>query len=234
MNPRVSRKLSRPSGARAAVALTVVLTACPQPPSAYEIFVAPKEQVRDSLHILVLAPVSIQTDVKIPDRVLVYLDSLIEVRLSSAGYRTVTASVYDELWTRLMEEAGGFFDPYTGERDDELFDATVEKLRVELRNRFEPDALVFPEIWEVEAEVFYGNVRWDGVEEPVRGLSYDARPLSLIVVVESMDGKELYVNGGGIEIADSSRSQQLFRSDERLARAVEIALDPLTEGRPRG
>lgn len=221
-------------------AFLTLLVACAKPPSNYEVFVAPEEQVRDSLSRLVVAPVSIQTDVKVPDRVLVYLDSLIGSQLSAAGYAVVPAAIYDSLWTGIMDEAGGFFDPYTGERDDERFDAAVEELRSELRNRYDPDALVFPEIWSVEADVFYGAAMWDGVKQSAMGLGEYANALSLIVIVEGVDGEQLYVNGGGLEVAEAwvqgvgrvpLLRQQMFQDDQRLVRATEIALEPLTRGR---
>ncbi len=101
-----------------------------------------------------------------------------------------------------MEESGGFFDPYTGERHEQRFQTAVEQLEQELRDRFDPDALVYPEIWAVEAQNSYGTAMWDGTSQSASRMGAIVMALSLIVIIEDIDGNELYVNGGGIAIAE--------------------------------
>jgi PAS domain-containing protein len=219
----------------------MLLWACGTQPSAYDQFLVPEQQVKDSIQRLVLAPVAVQTEIEVPESVLVRVDSLVEMRLLEAGFTTVPSQVYDELWTRLMEEAGGFYDPYTGERDDARFEAAVDQLKAELRTRFNPDALLYPEIWSVEARNYYGVARWDGMSQNAYRMGEFVRALSLIVIVEDLDGNEVYVNGGGIALTEVFASEakgvvtaspaKIFEDPDRLDKAVDVALQPFVSGR---
>ncbi len=211
-----------------------------RPSSSYDHFLVPSGEFRDSVTRIVLAPVVLQTDVAVPEAVLQRIDSLIAGELSASGFEVVPSFVYEEIWMRLNEEAGGFFDPYTGERDEDRFQQAVDQLKLELREGFDPDALVYPEIWPVEAPVSYGTASWDGVRQTSFGVSEVILALSVVVVIEDMGGKELFVNGGGLEVAEMwSRAlgvvrrptRDMFGDDQRLIDAVEVALHPLLEGR---
>ena len=234
--PRVSRL----------VGLTVVIIAtsagnCYRAAPAYDLFSVPPEEFHSKVGRVVLAPTVVQTDVLVPESILVQLDSLIVRKLNSAGFDVVPSFVYEEIWTRLNEEAGGFFDPYTGEQDQELFDETVEQLKQELRDGFDPDAIAYPEVWPVDVPVSYGRAMWDGVERPASGL-VEVLALSLIVVVEDMDGTELYVNGGGLGVTQAwDRTlgivplppAAIFQPEDCLANAVDVSLNPLLQDRPQ-
>ena len=114
-------------------------TACGSTPSSYDLYVVPREEFGDSIERMVLAPVVVETDVEVPESVLVMVDSLIADRLSDLRFSVIPSLVYEELWTRIVEESGGFFDPYTGERHEQRFQTAVEQLEQELRDRFDPD-----------------------------------------------------------------------------------------------
>jgi hypothetical protein len=222
-----------------ALLTTIVATGCYRAESAYDLFLVPSEQFHSEVSSVVLAPTVAQTDVAVPESVLVRLDSLIALKLDSFGFDVVPSVVYQEIWTRLTEEAGGFYDPYTGEQDEELFEETVDELKRELQDGFDPDAIVYPEIWSVDAPVSYGRARWDGVERSAPGLT-EVVALSLIVVVEDMEGKELYANGGGLGVAEAwDRTSgieprppaAIFQPEGSLAEAVDVALNPLLAAR---
>jgi len=211
--------------------------------SSYDLFLVPSGEFRDSVKRVVIAPVVLQTDVAVPEAVLQRIDSLIAGELTASGFEVVPSLVYEEIWMRLNEEAGGFFDPYTGERDDERFEAAVSQLKLELQQGFDPDALVYPEIWPVEVPVSYGVASWDGVKQSSFNVNDVTLALSLVIVIEDMGGKELYVNGGGLEVAEMwSRAlgvvrrptSNMFRDEERLINAVQIALQPLLGARRAG
>lgn len=211
-----------------------------RPSSSYDVFLVPGGVFRDSVARVVLAPVVLQTDVAVPETILQRIDSLIAGELSASGFEVVPAVVYEEIWMRLNEEAGGFFDPYTGERDEGRFQEAVDQLKLELQEAFDPDALVYPEIWPVEVPVSYGTASWDGVKQAAFGVRDVILALSLVVVIEDMEGRELFVNGGGLEVVEMwSRAlgvvrrptRDMFGDDKRIVDAVEIALHPLLENR---
>jgi hypothetical protein len=220
-----------------------MVMSCVRARSDYDLFLVPEKQLQDSVEKLVLVPVTVQADIDPPDSVLILMDSLIEGRLRSAGFSTIPALVYDEIWTRIMQEAGGFYDPYTGRRDEELFTTSVERLKTELQERFDPDALVYPEIWSVEAQNYYGTARWDGVSQSAYMLGEFVEALSLVVVVEDLAGNELYVNGGGLALAEEYASadigivrapaDSIFQDPEMVEQAVDLALRPLVRERSR-
>lgn len=226
---------------RAAVALLgSVPLACAKIPSAYDQYLIPEAEFRVKVNKVVVAPVVLQTDIAVPESILVQLDSLIQRKLTAAGLGVVPSFVYEEIWNRLNEEAGGFFDPYTGVRDDERFNAAVSALKQQLRDEFGPDAIVYPEIWPVNAPVSYGTAQWDGVKRSAPYLTSVAA-LSLVVVVEDMDGTELFVNGGGLGVTEvwsrtlgvvSMPPEWAFSEEGCLAEAVDVALSPLVKNRP--
>jgi hypothetical protein len=208
--------------------------------AAYDIFLIPQDEFYAKVERVALAPVVLQTEIAVPESILVHLDSLIMEKLNVAGFDVVPSVVYDEIWTRLNEETGGFFDPYTGERDEALFNKAVERLKQELTEGFSPDALIYPEVWPVEAGVTYGTAHWDGVSRSASRLA-EVLALSLVVIVEDMDGTELYVNGGGLGVTEAwSRTLGIvtlpplaaFQVEEWMTEAVDVALRPLVSNRP--
>jgi hypothetical protein len=237
---RASRSHCRVVGLTYLTGLLLIAGGCSKVESAYDLFLVPSDEIGARMQTVALAPVVLQTDVVVLESILERIDSLVAERLSAAGFDVVPSFVYEEIWMRLNEEAGGFFDPYTGERDDELFEAAVNQLKLELQEGFDPDALVYPEIWSVEAPVMYGTANWDGVRQPAYGLRSVATALSLIVIVEDMEGTELYVNGGGLEVAEMWSAAlgvmprpvgDMFREEQTLVAAVDIALNPLVKDR---
>ncbi len=116
-----------------------------------------------------------------------------------------------------------------------------EQLRLDLVELHHPDYLVHPEIWVVEALHSAGVAKWDGVSQPIVGIGkrifnfFDAimnqyegfltdgavDALSLGIVVEDLDGVEIFRNAGGIEVlrySDGSDSgglgEQILLNDE--------------------
>jgi hypothetical protein len=224
-----------------AAAVMAAATACAPTRSNYDLYLVPREEFSDSIERMVLAPVAVEAAVEVPESVLMMVDSVIADRLSILGFSVIPSVVYEELWTRIVEESGGFFDPYTGERHEQRFQTAVMQLKQELRDRFDPDALVYPEIWLVEAENAYGTAMWDGASQSAARMGALVMALSLIVTIEDIDGNELYVNGGGIALAERYSSElsqtvpaapgQIFEDPERVVNAVDVALEPLASKR---
>jgi len=219
------------------------VTSCVVSTPAYDVFVVPSDTVYARVRKIALVPAAVTADVPVPERVLLELDSLIERKVEAAGFSVVPAFVYSEIWRRITEEAGGFYDPFTGVLNEERLQAATERLLQEIGDLHAPDAWLYPELWVVEAEVERGFARWDGATEPVSWyLGSPVQALSLVVSLEDTAGTVLYVNGGGIAVLDEwagwvvpRDADQLFDKPEKLITAVERSLGPLAyQGEPAG
>ncbi len=204
-------------------------------------FQIPPQSFFDSVQRVLVTPASVVGEIAIADSTLAYVETLIEEKLRQAGLTVVPAVEYVSVWDSIANEAGGFFDPYTGERDDEKFNAAADRLMAELQNRFAFDALLYPEIWEVEARFELGDARWGGVAQLVsggRGYFGDVRAATLFVAIQDTAGTELYVKEAGIQVLEYMLNGQLtplpperlFTDTTWIVAAVLRALDPLVEG----
>ncbi|KPJ86720.1 MAG: hypothetical protein AMS18_15330 [Gemmatimonas sp. SG8_17] len=223
--------------------LTAVCTGCRPVPTTHR-FVAPREQVYAKIDRIALTPVTLGEGAEVPEAVLLELDSLIAAKVQDAGFETVPAVVHAEIWARIVEELGGLYSPYTGVFDEERFRTAVEQLRNELREEFNPDALLYPEIQVVEAEADYSQAKWDGASQSVGGsVGGVFYALSLSVAIEDMDGAGLYIGRGGLELLErwdrmardyvSLPDSSLFVDKARIVNAVDLALGPIVELRPK-
>lgn len=162
------------------------------------------------IQTIAVAPVVETGDFVIPGDAGAVLETALEEQLRQAGFTVVPSFEYVGIWQHIADEWGGFFDPYTGERDEELFNAATRRLREELRERFQADALVFPELWEGTAPFHDGIASWDGVSQAVfgaHGLSGVVRALSLVLVFEDLAGTDVYSNGTGLATIEAWHNQ---------------------------
>ncbi len=202
------------------------------------LFTVPSDSLLRRIETVALVPVRVPDDLDVPESVLTEYDTVLESVLRLSGFAVVPAAEYSKIWSRLTQEAGGFFDPFTGRRDEPKFDAAVRQLYRELNEVAAPDALLFPEIEVVETEYFSRSAEWDGASQRVEapGGSGWALVLSLVVVLESMDGRELYSNVQGVEIIEGPDGAAIepppHGDPERRTRAAMGALRPLIDLRP--
>ncbi|KPJ87816.1 MAG: hypothetical protein AMS18_14130 [Gemmatimonas sp. SG8_17] len=213
--------------------------ACAPSPAA-DPFLVSRLEFYDRVETIVATPVSLPEGVDAPDSVLTWFENLIEDALRQAGFTVVPVQTYVDIWNRINQEAGGFFDPFTGQRDEARYEAGVSELFDELRERFSPDAILYPEMWIVEAPTSGGHARWDGATQPVGTSAVSAvLALSLATVLQDMDGAELYSNAWGLEVLEvynrSLRvfvpvpSEDLFADQERNTTAITKALGHLID-----
>ncbi len=106
-----------------------------------------------------------------------------------------------------------------------------------------PDAFLYPEIWEVEAPFSVGEAYWAGVTQSITGgggYSGDVLATTLLVAIQDTSGNELYTKEAGIQVLEYMlqgeftrlNSEQLFGDSTFVPAAVSRALDPLLVGRP--
>ena len=233
----------RVSFARILLSATSILLACYFGPPPANPYAVPRQVFFDSVRTVVVTSASVVGEIAIADSILTYFETHIEKGLRDAGLSVVPATDYATIWQRITDETGGFFDPYTGERDEQTFQIAVERLQNELVEQFDPDALLYPEIWEVDAPFSGGHASWSGTTQTVRGsggYSGDVRAATLYVVIQDFAGNELYAQEAGIQVVEYMlrgqltrlTAERLFSDSTSIPNAVSRVLDPLIEGRP--
>ena len=218
---------------------------------------ATPEQPSVSVNTIVLTPVSVPEGFEEFTTTMEEFDSLIAASLNRAGYTLIPADEYAALWEEMLERAVGLFDTLTGERSEAVFEATRQELFERLGELYHPDALLYPEIWIVDAPFAGGTAQWDGVSQELVGVGTrivdalgalfsatesnlptgDVEAVSLVVFIENMEGEEVYANSGGIQILEKVGTHpddrkpvpkdEWFANHSRNRRAVSIALGPI-------
>ena len=192
---------------------------------------------------LVVAPVTATGDLEVPEDAAAKLEAAIEERLGQAGFDIVPVFEYIGTWQHIADGYGGFYDSFTGDRNDVAFAAATDSLRSELRNRFDADGLFIPELWDGMAPFEWGVAKWDGATQEVFGafpLSGEVRALSLVVHIEDLSGRELFTNAFGFATIEAWHNFDWLPldldgviGDSRLiATAVSGALEPIVSLRP--
>jgi len=235
------------------VGLQVALTGwgcATTPPYTKNPFIISKEEFKTRITTVVLEPLTVPDGLKDQEQVVAQFESLMTKKLVEAGFSVLNPQQVTEIsqWSR--EQVGGVFDPVTGKRDESRF-ATARKLCLEeLRTKYHADAVVCPSIQIAKAKFQNCWAKWDGVEEEISpvyfgvfcgsGNVFGSVPaLSLVVRIENMDGRWIYLNGGGIQVLSRIKTAfiaqsltdvdraLLFANRERNQTAVNIALGPL-------
>lgn len=177
--------------------------------------------------------------------------SQFEARLDKLGFDVVSSETFAPIWNGKMEELGGYYDPYSGERIEEKYATVRDHTYSTLAQDHEIDAYFFPRITVVEAELQGASASWDGVSERlVKGfweaMSTDASVKTSIpalsLKVEARDGADalLYEGVGGVELmirqSNAGREtlgpDQILLDEKRNKKAVSKALGAVTK-RPR-
>jgi hypothetical protein len=238
------------------ICICCFLVGCAASPE-QESFVVEPDQFYRTTNTLVLTPVSLPDELESFADHMAEFDSLIASYLTGAGFNLIPALEYSAIWEAVMDRADGLFDSITGERDEEKFEAARDNLFNKLTELYQPDALLYPEIWIVEAPFSDGTARWDGTSQALIGFgtrlvdalgaafsqSESSLPegtvgaVSLVVFIESMEGEELYMNSGGIQVLEKVGrdprdirpvpDDDLLSDHDRNRRAVLTVLKPL-------
>ena len=139
------------------------------PSSAFQI---PEEQFHSKVKRIALAPIAVPSQLGVSEPAKLRFDALIEAKLQEAGFTTFPAKEWGEAFTRIQQEAGGLFDPRTGELDDAKVKTILLRTVEELRGRFQLDAILFPRVHVVKAKFTGAWARWDGASDSLTsGLS---------------------------------------------------------------
>ncbi len=188
------------------VVLTVALCVVGCATTVYNPFRIPEEEFKAKIKRLALTPVEVFVELEDMEPVKAKLDAIIEARLREAGFTTVPASEYAQVVLR-------------------------------------------PAILRIGARFHGMTANWHGVQE--EATSFASRLMgglwagnipasSLRVSIEDIQGNPLYMNFGGLELLSKYSYEffkgvkfepvprvELFKHEERLRQAVDIALGPL-------
>jgi hypothetical protein len=222
----------------------------------YDPFLVPRDTVLRTVTAIVVTPIVPPGDMFVSEQADRLITGVLEARLREGGFSVVPALEYSRIWDGIIRQMGGFFDPLTGERDEQKFELARTELLRELQGRYHTQVLLYAELEIVDAYVENGVAKWDGAEHDIRGqrtaiaaayqdtFEWDelggtrdgvVRAVSLVVAVDGQDGREMYRNFGGLEVVarrEGAVVQQAgdyaLRADpERVSWAVIRALGPL-------
>lgn len=214
----------------------------------YNPFKVSQEEFYNKTKTIALIPVDLPKGLADPESVRGKFEALLEEKLHEGGFLTVPSKEYAEIWKRMTEQIGGYFDPVSGKRDESKFKTVWEHTYRELNTKFNINALLQPNIQVFKINWSGTTVRWHGTSESiistgqflldsVVGISrYGTVPaLSLTVCIQDIHGVTEYLNSGGIQLLsklsgakfEQVPQHELFANEERNRDAVKIALEPL-------
>ncbi|HUK99943.1 MAG TPA: hypothetical protein VLX29_03730 [Nitrospirota bacterium] len=202
------------------------------------------------LKIIALAPIELSLELPQGDKVRAFFDTTVSEKLSSAGFQVIGSAVFSDKMAALVRERGGVYDSVTGKRDEEKFQDLQKTCKKDLLTTTGANALLRTKVVVVSA-FFWGchGAKWDGVQQDVSttflifcansNMHGRVPAFSLLITLEDSDGKILYFNGGGIELASRYVSnilmgrfeqvpiEELLIDEIRNRHAVELSLAPL-------
>lgn len=214
----------------------------------YDPFKIPREEFRSSIKIIALRSPALPDGLSRPDEVSAGFESLITAGLTSAGIGVIPAKEFDQLWKQGAESIGGLYDATTGKVDPQKLKELRGSVGRALKERFNADAVLLPQFTVVKASFNGGRASWDGVKQTMTkgfmgalagGNTYGTIPaMSLVVFIDNDDGKDLFVNSGGLQVTvklagngkfEDLPIDSLFADPERNSMAVSEALKGLAD-----
>jgi hypothetical protein len=255
---------SKPPFPRAAPLVAIVLFAgcfsITTQEERYDPFVVSRDTVLRTVTAIVVTPIVPPEGVFVSEEAAQRVTAAVETQLRNGGFSVVPAEEYSRIWDGIIRQVGGFFDPLTGERDEQKFENARQELLRELQGRFHTQVMLYAELEIVDAYVDGGVAEWDGAEHDISGqrtaiaAAYQdtfeqdeiggirdgvVSAVSLVVVIDGQDGREMYRNFGGLEvvarrtgvIVQQEGDFALRAEPQRVAWAAARALGPLTGAR---
>jgi hypothetical protein len=213
----------------------------------YNPFKVTQEEIYAKTKTIALTPVVVPGDLTDPEALKAKFESLLEAKLREAGFLTVPSKEFAEIWKRMTEQVGGYFDPISGKRDESKLKTVREHTYRELSTKFNADACLHSNIRVFKINWSGTTARWHGASESIMpagqqvlevlvGINrYGTVPaLSLTVSLQDTNEVNLYLNSGGIQLVSKLSGSkfvpvpiyQLLLNEERNLNAVNIALGP--------
>jgi hypothetical protein len=212
-------------------------------------FKVSEQEIRDRVKIVAVAPLPVDDDLPNDSQVREEFATLLINELNSLGFQTVPPVEYEQIFNRLRDEVGGFYDPITGKGDKEKYKKVQDLCRRELATKFHVDAILYSSFISFSVPFTYDVAVWCGTKEYVSDASWFQRAfassygrvsaLSLSVVLMDTDGNKMYSRCGGIQLLAKATTaytripdSKLLTDHERNANSVKLALEPFRAEEP--
>jgi hypothetical protein len=220
----------------------------------YEPFTTSREEFFSKVKTIALATFLVPSDLEDPEPIKNKYEALITAKLREAGFTVILSSEYDAVWKRAMEQMGGIFDPITGKPDEAKRNSMKMHTLRELQRTVHADVVLYPRVQAKAVKFFNGIAVWDGATESLVGLQVNnamnrflhrmyskysgtVSALSLITIIQDINGVTMYSNGGGIQLlAQLSGGSfvpvpraELFSSEEHYTKSLNLALGSLVK-----
>ena len=236
----------------AAIGAVWIMPACATSSIQREASLAARRIPPDST--IVVVPTRVPSWLAVPEDTLRALDSLIVARLVSTGQPVVAPQTYTAVWDSILRRYEGLRLATAGPLPPDRFQRAQARLFDQLRTQYRAAALVYPEIVFHYAGWKGRTASWDGVSQRIEGkdegvwgflklvitseddLGGTVAALSLVVYLQSLEGEDLYVHRGGLELISRYQDgefvnieQGVIDDPDHRSRAVYLALEPLFE-----
>lgn len=235
--------------------LLLVAAACG---SSREALLTPAERATyASTNTIALAPLNLTAQER-PQALITasaYIEQVLTERLERAGFRVLEPEVARPVYDTLALNTQNKYDAGTGEPNPAVMAGLKAAFAREMAERHGADAVLFPAVLVVRANIRGATAEWDGVREPVSqsllnetgaseaNVSGALAALALGVEVVTKEGETLYTERAGLEYVEPLKRAQttpvLFRGQvgkdgllqepTRVDRAVLLTLDVLAE-----
>lgn len=168
-------------------------------------------------------------------------ETLLTEELQHASIKVIPAVKTMAIVKQVREAEGGYFDPYTGLRDETKYQLIRQRTFKALHDQLGCDARLIPAITIVTATWAAGRAQWDGSSEWLSGGGGSAGYLSALSLWISMrddHDHEVYFGTGGIQVLSKIHEEfwdsrfedvpveSLFTDRERNLRAIHNSLAP--------
>lgn len=209
------------------------------------------DAVRAQLKTVAVMPVKTPIDVPGRAEAEARIEQALEARLAAAGIAVIPASEMRALRDKVRAALGGYFDPRTGDVDEQRVKAFDEHVSSEFRRLHPSDAWLYSRVEPRRAPAQGPWAAWDGIEESTIGAdSFGGRvfgspavagslgALSLHVGMLTPMGEVLYHRYGGLQLVEyyeQSSGASMFGLPENIGyvpvRQDAILTDPAREQR---
>ncbi len=179
-----------------------------------------------------------------------HLRAQLVAQLTSAGYRVMPLDEarHQELWTQVVTEVGGLYNPQTGTAIPKARASAYSKLAQRVCADMKCVLLVQAELVRRQAKLSGDSAEWDGQRARVktigdfgRNYTFSGSTTSISVEVRAVmaNGDMGFRTHGGVALpyqSDVTKTQSvlrtdLFEDDREIASGLQIALAPLTSPR---
>jgi len=190
------------------------------------------QAVRAQLKTVAVMPVKAPTDVPNRAQAEQRIEQSIEARLAAAGITVIPAAEMRALQDTVRAALGGYYDPHTGDVDEQRAKAFDEHVDSEFRRLHPADAWLYARVELRRAPAYAAWATWDGVQESTIGatsfgeqafrspdVTGSLGALSLHVGVLTPTGEVLYHRYGALQLLEyyeESSGASLFGLSENI------------------